>query len=230
MEDNESTQAGLDETPQNQETENANLLSDIDARVLGCLIEKQQTTPDQYPLTLNSLVLACNQKSNREPKMALTEGDVGHCLRELETRGLVRVDVGSRAYRYEHTMTKVYIVDKPLQAVLSIMMLRGPQTLNELYTRTQRTELFTSTDDIENALERLTERAEPLVKLIPRLAGQREDRYAHLLCGEPEIAVTHSAPSPQSTKSHSSELESRIEALESDVQKLKDELDKLINH
>lgn len=199
------------------------ILSEVDARVLGCLMEKQQTTPDQYPLTQNSLVLACNQKSSREPKMSLTEGEVGHCLRDLESRGFVKVDMGARSYRYEHRMTTALHTDKTLQAVLAVMMLRGPQTINELFTRTQRTALFTSIDDVENALERLIERAEALVKLIPRQAGQREDRYAHLLCGEPKVelvtmsrSTSKPSPSPESTAA----LEARIDALESQVLEL----------
>ena len=239
MENIENTTTDLDESTNEDATTEQDVLSEIDARILGCLMEKQQTTPDQYPLTLNSLVLACNQKSNREPKMSLTEGDVGHCLRELESKGLVRIDIGSRAYRYEHSMTKAYLVDKPLQAVLTVMMVRGPQTINELYTRTQRTNLFTSASDIENALERLTERAEPLVKLIPRQAGQREDRYAHLLCGEPKIEVTSSArssaapsaaPSSAATSSAmpSPELEARVAELENQVQQLQATLAELI--
>lgn len=212
------------------------VLSEIDARVLGCLMEKQQTTPDQYPLTQNSLVLACNQKSSREPKMSLTGGEVGHCLRDLEARGLVNVDMGARTYRYEHRMTKVFNVDKTLQAVLAVMLLRGPQTINELFTRTQRTALFANVDDIENALERLIERAKPHVKLIPRQAGQREDRYAHLLCGEvkADAAATNSTlvrSTVQSSPASESavNLEARIELLESQVLELQSALDALKN-
>lgn len=203
--------------------EQANLLSDVEARVLGCLMEKQQTTPDQYPLTLNSLVLACNQKSSREPRMSLTEGEVGHCLRELENRELVRVDMGARAYRYEHRMTTKYHVDKAQQAVLMIMMLRGPQTSSELFTRTQRTGLFSDVEDINNALERLSERAKPLIKLIPRQSGQREDRHAHLLCGEPAIPVIQ-APTGSISKNVTTALEARVEELESQVAEMKEQI------
>lgn len=214
--------------------ESAEILSEIDARVLGCLMEKQQTTPDQYPLTQNSLVLACNQKSSREPRMSLTEGDVGHCLRDLETRGLVRVDMGARTYRYEHCMTKAFNIDKTLQAVLAVMLLRGPQTINELFTRTQRTGLFSSIGDIENTLERLIERAEPHVKLMPRQAGQREDRYAQLLCGEAAAdataaqAATASSATQSSAASESSiSLEARVALLESQILELQSAIEAL---
>ncbi len=214
--------------------ESAAVLSEIDARVLGCLMEKQQTTPDQYPLTQNSLVLACNQKSSREPRMSLTGGEVGHCLRDLETRDLIKVDMGARTYQYEHCMTRAFNIDKTLQAVLAVMLLRGPQTINELFTRTQRTELFSSIGDIENALERLIERAEPHVKLIPRQAGQREDRYAHLLCGEPKVDATAAyAASARSTAQSSvasestTALEARVEHLESQVLELQSAIEAL---
>lgn len=209
------------------------VLSEIDARVLGCLMEKQQTTPDQYPLTQNSLVLACNQKSSREPRMSLTDGEVGYCLRELESKGLVKVDMGARTSRYEHRMTMAFNVDKSLQAVLAVMLLRGPQTIKELYTRTQRSGVFSQVEDIENALSRLIERAEPLVKLIPRQPAQREDRYAHLLCGEPKVDVI-AAPSIEIQVSGASisaefavDLEARIETLESQVVELKNALKEL---
>jgi len=214
------------------EDETSSIFSEIDARVLGCLMEKQQTTPDQYPLTLNSLLLACNQKSSREPKMSLKEGEVGHCLRELENKGYIRVDMGARSSRYEHRMITSLHIDKSLQAILTVMMLRGPQTVNELLTRTQRTGLFTENSEIENALDRLIERAEPLAKLIPRQAGQREDRYAHLLCGEPKIDIVSKSAERKSASSlnaeHTANLEARVEALEEQVKELQAFIDELI--
>lgn len=202
------------------------LLDAIEARVLGVLMEKQQTTPEQYPLTLNSTLLGCNQKSSREPKMNLTEGEVGHCLRVLENREFVRVDMGGRANRYEHKMNHQLMLDKPLQALLTLLLLRGPQTINELYTRSQRAYEFSDISAVEDALDRLIERASPLVIKVHRQAGQREDRYAHLLCGE----VDPGQPQPENTAQNKagggikpsrssalSEQSARIEALEAKV-------------
>lgn len=171
----------MDTTP----TPAALSLTNIEARILGSLAEKAATTPDVYPLTLNNIALACNQKTSREPTMNLSVGDIGHALRQLEPRGLVKSEYGARAERYYHRIDRVLDLTPAQTALLALLMLRGPQTLNELLVRSERLHRFGSVDDARHALERMAEREPPLVRRIPRGAGQREDRYAHLLCGEP---------------------------------------------
>lgn len=160
-------------------------LTEIEARILGSLVEKAATTPDVYPLTLNNIALACNQKTSREPTMNLSVGDIGHALRQLEPRGLAKSEYGARAERYYHRIDRVLDLTPAQTALLALLMLRGPQTLNELLVRSERLHRFGGVDDVRHALERMAEREPPLVRRIPRGAGQREDRYAHLLCGEP---------------------------------------------
>ena len=160
-------------------------LTEIEARILGSLVEKAATTPDVYPLTLNNIALACNQKTSREPTMNLNVGEIGHALRQLEPRGLVKSEYGARSERYYHRIDRVLDLTPAQTALLALLMLRGPQTLNELLARSERMHRFGGTDDVRHALERMAERDAPLVRCIPRGAGQREDRYAQLLCGEP---------------------------------------------
>ena len=188
------------------------LLSAIEARILGCLIEKEATTPEQYPLTRNAIHLACNQKTIREPIMELTLGDVGHCMRHLAPRGLVRSQHGARAERYEHRVNSAFSLTKQQQALLCVLMLRGPQTLSELMTRTERLASFSDIDEVKHTLERLSQREHSLIERIPRASGQREDRYVHLLCG----AVDHSQlPTPKTPSAPvSNALEERIAQLE----------------
>jgi uncharacterized protein YceH (UPF0502 family) len=198
-------------------------LSAIEARVLGCLIEKEATTPDQYPLTENAVVVASNQKTNREPTMELSLGEIGHALRQLEPRHLVRSIHGSRAQRYEHRFDTAYSVTAQQQALLCCLMLRGPQTLGELHTRSQRLASFAGSDDISHALQRLAEREEPLVLRLPKAPGQREDRYAHLLCGPVDISEAAPIRTPRATEggdlaARIDELEARILALETSLQ------------
>ena len=147
-------------------------LSAVDARILGNLVEKQATTPETYPLTLNALVLACNQKTSRDPVMNLTPGQVGQSLRQLEGRGLVRLVMGSRADRWEHTLGKGLELVAPQVALLGLLFLRGPQTLNELLTRSNRLHDFDDVEQIRHHLERLAGRG--LAVHLERRAGQRE--------------------------------------------------------
>lgn len=202
------------------------ILSPTEARILGALIEKEATTPEAYPLTNNALVLACNQKNNREPVMELEPGQVGHALRELEGKGLVRSVHGARAQRYEHRFAPAFSVTVKQQAVLSIMLLRGPQTVAELLNRCERLAAFADLDEVRQTLERLMQRTPTLAIKLGRASGQREDRYMHLLCGpvdESAFATTErSAPA-----ANRSGLESRIEALEAEVQELRGELEAL---
>ncbi|WP_132701526.1 YceH family protein [Reinekea marinisedimentorum] len=189
------------------------LLSETEARVLGCLMEKQLTTPDVYPLTLNSLVTACNQKTSREPVMNLQSGEVQRCLNELQERGLVEIDYGSRADKYDQRLNRKLHFDKADQSVFCLLLLRGPQTVNELFSRSKRMVDFASAGDIKDLIERHLAKLKPLLMTIPAQAGQREDRYMHLLCGEPDLsALAQARPAPATA--NTSELESRVAKLE----------------
>jgi len=209
-------------------------LSDIETRVLGALMEKQLTTPDAYPLTLNSLVLACNQKTSREPASNYSSGEVQHCVRELAARKLVDVDYGSRAERYHQRLTRVIpTIDKPAQALLNVMMLRGPQTVHELLTRTQRMFEFENDQKVEEALMHLSEKLTPLVQRVPRQAGQREDRFVHLLAGAPDlsaIAAMRSESKTAATTSEPGELEERVTELERQMAELEKKVVELMKN
>lgn len=191
-------------------------------RILGALIEKEITTPDNYPLTLNALVSACNQTSNREPVMSLTEDDVMHAIEELRKRSLVRAvqRSDSRTTRYRHLMSEGMGLDSAEIAVMCVLMLRGAQTPGELNTRTARMHQFADLVALEQTLELLTLRNPPIVVKLARRPGQKEVRYAHLLSGEPEVdspePVTPTAVAP-----------SRITILEESVASLRTELDAL---
>ena len=164
------------------------VLSDGEARVLGALIEKEITTPDYYPLSLNALVNACNQRSNREPVMNLDEDDVRSALDGLSQKGLAgaRSAAESRVTKYEHRLPETFNFDRRETAVLCVLLLRGPQTPGELRGRTERMHRFSDLEEVQAALHRLIERQPPLVKMLPRQPGTKESRYAHLLSGEPE--------------------------------------------
>lgn len=199
------------------------LLSDVDARILGSLVEKEATTPDTYPLTTNAIVLACNQKTAREPTMQLEPGEVGNALRRLEVRGWVRSQHSGRTERYGHRVEKMLDLTRPQVALLALLMLRGPQTLHELLSRSERLSRFESIEDVQHALERLAQRDSPLVRLLPRQGGQREDRYAHLLSGEPVLTETSSSSSAAPSglgervatlEAQVADLEARLAALE----------------
>ncbi|HVF34090.1 MAG TPA: YceH family protein [Candidatus Saccharimonadia bacterium] len=191
-------------------------LTRVEARALGVLIEKSATTPDLYPMTLNAIVVGANQKTSRHPLLELDPGEVGHALRTLEDKGFVAVVHGARALRYEHRIDEALALTRRQRAVLCVLMLRGAQTQNELFVRCDRLADFTGPEDLRETLERLSSRMPPLAVRIPRHPGQREDRYAHLLCGEPEIGTAE--PDPMAaTGAARSALEQRIEALEARV-------------
>jgi uncharacterized protein YceH (UPF0502 family) len=202
-------------------------LNSTEVRILGCLIEKQATNPETYPLTLNALVLACNQKTSREPVMNLSQGQVGQSLRALEGRQLTRLVMGSRADRWEHRVDKTLEL-VPAQVILfGLLCLRGPQTVNELLTRSNRMHDFEDTDQVVHQLERLIGRK--LAVLIPKQAGQREDRYMHSLGDAADLeAILAARQTPASERSSGSsatseridELEARIAALEERLAKL----------
>ncbi len=194
------------------------ILSTIDARILGCLVEKEATTPDAYPLTLNSLVAACNQKTSRDPVTALNTDDVEQVLRHMEVRGLVRAQHSARAGRYSHRMEAVLNLTRQQTALIALLMLRGPQTLHELLSRSERWVKFEGIDDVQHVLERLSEREVPFAIRLPRGGGQREDRYAHLLCGAPLVTETFSAtPRTAAAPAADNALIDRIDALEARI-------------
>ena len=199
-----------DETPQ------APQLSQADARILGSLIEKEATTPDAYPLTVNAIVLACNQKTAREPIMELDADEVAQSLRHLEPKGWVKSQHSSRAERYAHRVERVLQLTQPQCALLALLMLRGPQTAHELMARSERMAKFESADDVVHALERLVGRG--LAVQLPRQSGQRGDRYAHLLCGEPDAGASPQDAAATGARTglaeRVSELEARVAELE----------------
>ena len=160
-----------------------------EARVMACLMEKQLTTPNNYPLSMNSLLLACNQKTNRVPVMNLTEGEVGHTVNQLEGRKLVGVDYGGRATHVTHRVMTEFDIDRKQQAVLAVLMVREPLTLNDIKTKTGRMEDFSGVDEVMAVIESLIERDQPLVIRIPKGPGSREDRFTHLLCGEVDVSI-----------------------------------------
>lgn len=204
------------------------LLNEVEARILGALMEKQLATPDAYPLTLNSLVLACNQKTSREPITNLEAGEVQRCLSQMQDRKLIEVDYGSRANRYDQRLTRVLSLDKATQAILNVILLRGPQTLVELLTRTQRMFDFASPENLQEKLDQLCAKTHPIILRIPRQAGQREDRYMHLLCGKPDLSAI-AVMGGSAKKTAAPELEERIEKLEAQVEQLQKLVEKLLD-
>ncbi|MFI8372898.1 YceH family protein [Pseudomonas helleri] len=201
-------------------------LDAIEIRILGSLIEKQATNPETYPLTLNALVLACNQKTSREPVMSLTQGQVGHSLRALEGRGFTRLVMGSRADRWEHRVDKALELVPAQVILLGLLFLRGPQTLNELLTRSSRMHDFEDTEQVQHQLERLI--ARDLALLVPRQSGQREDRYMHALGDPADIDTLMAArQQPAERSSGSSVSLERFEALEARIAALEARLAEL---
>jgi len=198
-----------------------NDLTPIQVRVLGCLMEKKETTPDQYPLTLNALRNACNQKSSRYPVVNYSEGEVGHTLRELEDLDLVREEWGARVPKYQHLANKALTLYSQGIALICVLMLRGPQTLGELKTHSHRLFDFGDLDDVQFALRHLVEREPPLVTALPRQAGQKEGRFAHLLSGEPDIPEP---TRPVAAASSSSGMEARVAELETQLEDLQKRL------
>ncbi len=196
-------------------------LHPIAVRVLGSLIEKESTTPDNYPMTVNSLVSACNQTTNREPVMSVDENDVMTALRELTRRELVhevfRSD--SRAKRYRHVLSDKQSLHQPETALLCVLMLRGPQTTGEIRTRAARMFEFIDLKHVDVTLEQLMTLSAPLVAQLPRQPGQKEVRYAHLLSGEPEMPVITERSQPAASAE-----DDRVAALEQTVESLRSEL------
>jgi len=183
-------------------------MSATEVRVLGCLLEKQRTTPDAYPLSLNALRLACNQSTNREPVVDYADGEIREALYRLERRGLVRLasGAGSRAAKYRHLLAEALPMDEAERAILCVLMLRGPQTPGELKQRSERMHPFAGLDGIQATLGGLIERG--LVVRLERRAGQKEDRYAQLLQEDPwsdgfaELGLEPAAEPPRGSAPH----------------------------
>jgi len=222
---------GLDnELNQNNEP----MLTAIEARVLGALMEKQLTTPDAYPITLNSLVLACNQKTSREPISNYESGELQRCASQLQDKNWISVDYSARAARYDQRLTRVLGLDKAAQALVNVMLLRGPQTLAELLTRTQRMFEFENIKVVEEKLDYLCAKTTPYFVKIPRVSGQREDRYMHLLCGEPDVnaiaaMISQSKVSAAVDDERIPVLEKKIEALEQQLENLQKKISVLMD-
>jgi uncharacterized protein YceH (UPF0502 family) len=206
------------------------ILDEVEVRVLGALVEKQITTPEYYPLTLNALVLACNQKSNRNPVVAYDEETVNRAIEALRNKNLVYVFYGStsRVPKYKHMMEEVFELSPRELALMCVLMLRGPQTLGELRGRTDRLYDFKGLDEVEEAM-RLLSNKEPqaLALKLPRQSGQKEVRYAHLLSGEVSIDYTPE-PAGTGTDDHGRHARSdRVKELEQEVETLKSEVNRL---
>ena len=202
-------------------------LTDVEVRILGALLEKEVTTPEYYPLSLNALLAACNQTTNREPVMRLDEDRATHHIIALRRAGFLRQiqPVGSRVTRFEHLLAEVLKLDPRELAVLGVLMLRGPQTPGELHARTARLASFADIPDLEGVLESLIARPEPLVARLPRRPGQKEVRYAHLLGGEPPQAdAPEMADEPPLPTRRSDTEDDRIAALERTVEALRAEV------
>ena len=203
-------------------------LDTVAVRVLGSLIEKEVTTPDNYPLTLNSLVLACNQSSNRDPVLALDEPTVSRSIEDLRHRSLVRAvqRSDSRATRYRQLMSEAMSLDAAATAVMCVLMLRGAQTAGELKTRATRLFEFGDLMQVENTLEALMARQpSALATRLPRRPGQKEARYAHLLAGEPVEAPELPETPVAAQATHVEELEQQLDALRAEVADLRAQFD-----
>jgi len=203
-------------------------LSDVEVRVLGCLIEKEATTPDNYPLSLNALTNACNQLSNREPVMSLGEDQVKWAVNSLRQQSLVRAIQPSdaRVMKFQHLLTEKLDLDAPARAVLCVLMLRGPQTLGEIKTRTSRLAEFASLANVEAAVNELI--ARELAVQMGRRPGQKEIRYAHLLSGPPSEAPADAQvdlPSVEPRQDRIAELEASLDEVRRELAALRERFD-----
>jgi uncharacterized protein len=205
------------------------VLTPVEARVLGSLVEKEITTPEYYPLSLNALANACNQKNNREPVTSLDEDQIRQALHGLEDDGLAGVARGteSRVSKYEHRMQEVFNFTRGEIAVVCVLLLRGPQTPGELRGRSERMHRFEELSDVQATLQRLMQREPPLVKVLTRQPGTKEARYSHLLAGD----VVEAAPNTafvESGASTTAELEAEVAALRQEVAELRGQVERLL--
>ncbi|HZH33306.1 MAG TPA: YceH family protein [Pyrinomonadaceae bacterium] len=202
------------------------LLTEVEARVVGSLVEKQLTTPEYYPMTLNALTNACNQKSNREPVVSYTEDVVTKAIESLRVKNVAYVFYGStsRVPKYKHMLPEVYELDRKEVAIIAVLMLRGAQTLGELRERTSRLYEFSGLGEVNETLDGLMTRDTPLVIQLPRQQGQKETRFAHLLCGEIDLealAETAAVSNRAGSNDRLAKLEQEVEALTAEMQNLR---------
>ena len=199
-------------------------LTPTEVRVLASLVEKQLTTPEYYPLTLNALTAACNQKSNRDPVMSLGDTEIQAAIDTLRDQSLVYLyyGTGTRTVKYKHMLPSVYELDPAGTAVMTVLMLRGPQTIGEIRDRTGRLFEFRDLNEVQAALDELSKRDEPLIVKLERQTGQKEARYAHLLSGEIDVSKLPVAAERQSGGGSGSN--ERMEKLEGEVERLSSEL------
>ncbi len=201
-------------------------LNEIETRVLGSLIEKEITTPEYYPMTLNALTNACNQKSNREPVMNLSEKEVLAAIDTLRDKKLSWQfsSVGGRVPKYEHNLRSLFTFSKEEIAVLCILLLRGPQTIGEIRTRTERLFSFSSLEEAEKTIRALIERDDgPFVTELPRQAGRKESRFMHLFCGMPDLSLANEQ-SIQTSFTPPTAKSDRLLILEEEVKELRSEI------
>ena len=201
------------------------VLDYVEARVLGALLEKEITTPDYYPLSLNALINACNQKSNRDPVVNLDESSVRTALNALHDNLLARSvsAADSRVTKYEHRLQEAFNFDRREAAIFCELLLRGPQTPGELRSRAERMHHFDDLGEVQSALQRLISRDPPLVKVLARQPGTKESRYLQLLCGDAEPVAAHETPAANSSESGGklSRLEGEVSELRRDIAELK---------
>jgi len=205
------------------------LLSEVEVRVLGSLVEKDITTPDYYPLSLNALVNACNQKNNRDPVMRLDEDVVRGALDSLQGQRLAGPASGadSRVTKYEHRLQEVFNFDRRETAILCVLLLRGAQTPGELRGRADRIYRFEALDDVHATLDRLSQREPPLVAMLPRQPGTKESRYMHLLSGNTaaaEPAMVRGADSASGDEDRLARLESQVAELKGEIAEMREQL------
>ena len=201
------------------------ILNDIEVRVLGSLIEKELTTPEYYPLSLNALTNACNQKSNRDPVMSLAEEDVVRALDSLRFKQLAVVSAdGGRVPKYRHLLAEKMGLVATEQAILCELLVRGPQTVGELRTRGERMHPFGDLAAVEEVLKELMEREQPFVTLLPRQPGRKEGRYAQLFSGIPEVTEEPSEGRPEAARQRVLAENERIAKLEEEVAALRSEV------
>ena len=203
------------------------VLNEVEARVLGALLEKEITTPDYYPLSLNALINACNQKSNRDPVMNLDENSVRSALRALDENSLARSvsAADSRVTKYEHRLQEAFNFDRREAAIFCELLLRGPQTPGELRSRAERMHHFDDLGEVQSALQRLMNREPPLAKVLARQPGTKESRYIHLLSGDAEpVSPAAEREAPVVLRGQSAEAASggdKVSRLESEVAELR---------
>jgi len=201
----------------------------VEIRVLGALLEKQQTTPEYYPMTLNSLIAACNQKSNRFPVTEYSEEQISAALDKLQHQVLVWKVMGARTAHWKHNLDGPLELDGPSKAILTMLLLRGPQTTGELRGRTERLHNFPTIEEIEQVLLRMAADSDPLIVEVPRQTGRKESRWMHLLEGPVLMEAARSASSPPaSTRTDSlqriEQLENRLSKVEEVLRELKEKL------